>query len=245
MPTKSQALQTAERKAKEFVGKVKASVDERKVADLAKLRSKRAYDIAERGARLVVASKAQKVLNRVAHAIRNGQLDANALDRKRLREVVGEALTDQRANLTMRNLLSTAYNAGYFEQGKRDNTKAYFLYQTMRDMNVRPEHAKWEGLLLEKADPLVEKVFPPNGHNCRCKMTAVGRKAGDALVADGKATTEKPPLKTVTYIDKATGKRMKTLEGVDPGWMGAPDDSPEVVGKLLERSIRLLQAFEA
>lgn len=243
MPTKSQALRTAERKSLAFLKRVKSGVDERKAADKARILAAEKYDASEYAARLALAGKAQKVLNRVSAALRDGRLDANALDRAKLREVVGEGLADYKANLLMRNTLATAYNAGYREQGLADRTKAFWLYETKRDGRVRPTHAKWEGLLLEKADPLAAQIFPPNGHGCRCKMTAVSRKRAAELVEAGQATTKKPRAKYVTYIDKATGKKMRTLEGVDPGWQGAPDDSAEAIGKLLERQIALLDAW--
>lgn len=244
MPTKSQALRTAERKSLEFLKRVKADVDTRKAADKARILAAAKYDASEYAARLALAGKAQKILNRVSLALRDGRLDANALDRARLREVVGEGLADYKANLLMRNTLSTAYNAGYREQGLRDRTKAFWLYQTKQDGLVRPSHRKWEGLLLKKDDPLAAQIFPPNGHNCRCKMTAVSRKTADGLLESGEATTKKPKAKYVTYVDKATGKRMRTLEGVDPGWQGAPNDSAESLAQLLERQIQLLDGWK-
>lgn len=244
MPTKSQALRTAERMSLAFLKRVKADVDERKAADWAKKLAATQYDAADSIGRLALAGKAQKILNRVSLALREGRLDANALDREKLRAIAGEGLADYKADLLMRNTLSTAYNAGYREQGLRDRTKHFWLYETKRDGRVRPQHAKWEGLLLEKTDPLAAQIFPPNGHNCRCKMTAVSRKTAGELVDAGQATTKKPKPKYVTYVDQATGKKLRTLEGVDPGWQGPPDDSAAAVGKLLERQIALLDAWQ-
>ena len=241
---KTQAQRTAERKSLEFLQRVKKGVDRAKAADRARILAAEKYDGAEYIARLALAGKAQKILNRVNVALKAGRLDANDLDRERLREVVGEGLVDYKANLLMRNTLSTAYNAGYREQGLRDNTKAFWLYETKRDAQVRPSHRRWEGLLLDKRDPLAARIFPPNGHNCRCKMTAVSRKTADALLAKGEATMRKPKVKEVSYIDAATGKRLKTIEGVDPGWAGPPDDKAEAIAKLLERQIALLEAWK-
>jgi len=238
---KTQAQRTAERKALEFLQRVKKGVDQRKAADRARILAAEKYDGAEYIGRLALAGKAQKVLNRVNLALKAGRLDANDLDRARLREVVGEGLVDYKANLLMRNTLSTAYNAGYREQGLRDNTKAFWYYQTKRDAKVRPSHRKWEGLLLEKRDPLAARIFPPNGHNCRCRMTAVSRKRAEELMAKGEATLKKPRIRAVEYVDGATGRRLKTIEGVDPGWLGAPNDKSEAIAKLLERQIALLQ----
>lgn len=244
MPARSQAERTAVRKALEFVQRTKKDVDLRKVRDRAAIIAAEQYDASRYIGRIAVAGKAQKILNRVSAAVRDGRLDANDLDRKRLREIAGEALKDYQANLLMRNALSTAYNAGYREQGLRDNTKAYWLYQTRNDAQVRPSHRRWEGLLLEKKDPLAARIFPPNGHNCRCRMRAVSRKKAAELVAAGEATMKVPKLKTVAYIDRTTGRKMRTLEGVDPGWEGAPNEKAEAYAQLLERQITLLQDWK-
>lgn len=244
MTTRSQAERTAVRKSLEFVGRVKKDVDLRKARDRAKIVAADKYDTSEFVGRLVLAGKAQKVLNRVNAAIREGRLDATALDREKLREIAGEGLKDYQANLLMRNTLATAYNAGYLEQGLADRTKAFWLYQTKRDGLVRPSHARWEGLLLAKGDPLAKRIFPPNGHNCRCKMTAVSRDRAKALLADGQATLKKPELKTKTYVDKVTGKRIRTLEGIDPGWEGTPDDRGAQLGKLLEEQLERIGAMK-
>ncbi len=244
MPTRSQAERTALRKTLEFVKRVKGDVDLRKVRDRAAIVAAEKYDSSEYIGRIALAGKAQKVLNRVSAAIRDGRLDASALDRQRLREIAGEALKDYKANLLMRNMLSSAYNAGYREQGLRDNTKQFWLYETKRDAQVRPSHQRWEGLLLEKKDELAARIFPPNGHNCRCRMRAVSRKTASERLADGTATMKKPKLKTVTYIDRATGRKRRTLEGVDPGWEGAPNDKAEAIGQLLERQLTLLEGWK-
>lgn len=128
----------------------------------------------------------------------------------------------------------------------QDPEKKYFLYRTKRDSRVRPDHAQWEGLLIKKTDPLVEKIMPQNGHNCRCAGIFLTAAEAKAEKKTGTVTTKKPKLEYVSYIDTATGKRMRTLKGVDPGWMGKPGDNAEDLAKLLERSLlRLAQKAQA
>lgn len=243
MATRSQAERTAVRKALTFVQGLKKDVDLRKVRDKAVIVAKDQYEAAEYIGRLAIAGKAQKILNRVSTAIRDDRVDANDLDRKKLKEIAGEALKDYKANLLMRNMLSSAYNAGYREQGLADRTKAFWLYLTMKDSQVRPSHQRWEGLLLPKDSELATRIFPPNGHNCRCRMKAVSRKTADELLAKGEATKKVPKLITQRYVDKATGKTKRTLEGVDPGWEGAPNDKAEAIAKLLEEQIAMLDSW--
>ena len=44
----------------------------------------------------------------------------------------------------------------------------YWKYTTAGDKNVRPEHASLNGLILPANDPIWDRLFPPNGWNCRC-----------------------------------------------------------------------------
>ena len=44
----------------------------------------------------------------------------------------------------------------------------YWEYKTAGDGRVREEHAALDGLILKHDDKLWEKIYPPNGWNCRC-----------------------------------------------------------------------------
>lgn len=46
----------------------------------------------------------------------------------------------------------------------------YWMYRTVGDENVRPEHAALDGLILPANDPRWNKIFPPNGWKCRCRV---------------------------------------------------------------------------
>ena len=241
-PTKAKAVASAAQTALDFIKRVKVDVGTRKVEDYAAALAAEKYDDAAALARLAIAEKAQKILNRISSAARAGQVDANALDSEKLRSIAGDALKDHQANLLMRNTLSTAYNAGYLAQGQQDPGTDFWLYETKRDAQVRPSHAKWDGLLLPKDNELAMKIFPPNGHNCRCIMTAISSADAAAQVEAGTATEDIPSIKNQVYVDKKTGDKIKTIEGVDPGWLGAPDDRMETTALLLERQIERLQA---
>lgn len=236
---KKQALATALRYSKAFLKSLKVDVDDRKLQDRLAILAKEKYELSEYAARIAVANKTQRVLNRISRALRDGQLDANDLDVAKLREIVGQGLSEQKARLLMRNTLGTAYNAGYRAQGLADRTKQFWLYETRGDERVRPAHARWNGLLLPKLSALAARIFPQNGHNCRCKMTAVSRADAKLLIENGQAHTSIPELVERSYVDKVTGETMTTLEGVDPGWEGPPDDSAKRLAALLERSIKL------
>ena len=48
----------------------------------------------------------------------------------------------------------------------------YWEYKTVGDSCVREEHAALDGLILPATDPEWNKIFPPNGWNCRCTVIA-------------------------------------------------------------------------
>lgn len=237
-----QALADAVAAAKGFLAKVKASVESRKQKDRLEILAKESYDGAAYAARLALAGKAQKILNRVAVAVREGRLDANALDRDVLRQVVGEAVADWRADMLLQNLLRTAYNAGRYTQQMADDSRGFLLYRSMRDSRVRPSHAKLDGVLLPKGDPFWTTHYPPNDHRCRCRVDSLTAKQAAALAKSSRRIkTRAPEEATISSVDKITGETVKTPESVAAGWAGPPDISAERLAKLLERQIALLQ----
>lgn len=244
MPRMSKAaIAAAEQKALDFLKTVKTKVDFRKKRDRLAILAEETATTAEYAERIALANKAQKILNRVGAALREGRLDANALDREKLREIAGEAMLDWKANRTMRDLIGTAYNAGRFEYQMGDITRPMWLYRTMRDGNVRPSHAKLDGLMLPAGDPYLVARYPQNGPNCRCRIDALTESQARMARKSSKVQTKAPADPMVSYIDKVTGKRMKTPQSVDPGWAGPPNASPEAVGKLLERQIARMRGW--
>ena len=45
-----------------------------------------------------------------------------------------------------------------------------YTYVTVGDARVRDEHAVLDGLTRPKNDPIWQKIWPPNGWNCRCQL---------------------------------------------------------------------------
>ncbi|MNU44048.1 Phage Mu protein F like protein [compost metagenome] len=239
----TRAQKTAVAKTLDFLRVARVDVRERRVVDRLEILAKQNYDEVAYIARIGLAAKAAKVLNRIGTAVREGRLEASLGDKEKLREIAGEAMTDAEADLILRNSFATAYNAGRQEQQKGDRTRPYLLYRTMGDGAVRPGHAKLDGVLLPKDHEFWETHYPPNGHNCRCRVDGVTVKQAEALVeAEGSRVRTKPPReRQVAYIDTVTGKRLTTPESVDPGWVGSPSSDPQRFAKHLERSLQRLE----
>lgn len=63
----------------------------------------------------------------------------------------------------------TAESASNYQRlAKKTRLFPYWEYKTAGDDQVRPEHAALDGLVLQSNDPKWDKIFPPNGWNCRC-----------------------------------------------------------------------------
>jgi len=48
-------------------------------------------------------------------------------------------------------------------------------YRAVVDSQSRPEHARLDGLVLPMNDRRWNRIYPPNGHNCRCSVTQTSR----------------------------------------------------------------------
>lgn len=62
--------------------------------------------------------------------------------------------------------------ATYHSLMKDVETFPYWEYKTVGDDRVRREHAALDGLILPADDPLWQRIYPPNGWNCRCYVVA-------------------------------------------------------------------------
>lgn len=87
--------------------------------------------------------------------------------------------------------MQKAYSLGRYEQMKEPATMEalpFWQYMTVGDDRVRPEHAVLDYFQARAADPVWNKIYPPNGFNCRCIVIALlAREAGDAASEPGYA----------------------------------------------------------
>jgi len=95
--------------------------------------------------------------------------------RRRAREISGEF------NETwLRTEYDTAYltaesSAAYYRLISQADIFPYWQYVTMNDGKVREEHIMLHGLVLACTDHLWEKIYPPNGWRCRCRVKPLMR----------------------------------------------------------------------
>lgn len=94
------------------------------------------------------------------------------------------------------NYLTTEYNlsvsvgqnsAAYHRfLAEKDTVTSYVQYQTAGDSKVRTEHEKLDGKIFNLSDREAMKLFPPNGHGCRCEFVQYNKTPKPDQVMSGK-----------------------------------------------------------
>ncbi len=127
-------------------------------------------------------------------------------------------------------------------------THPYWQYVAVMDNMTRPSHAALNGKVYRHDDPIWSAIFPPNGFNCRCRVTALSEAAmkrrGLRLVSSrGSVSTDEVEIGTnqrTGEIYTATVTRVRTTDAngkpvtfsVDPGFNHAPGEG---LAELLKR----------
>ena len=116
----------------------------------------------------------EEIRDTIARLAKRGRGEATA--GKVLAELGG--FSESYARLVYRNNLSRAYHDGRHAQA--DDPEVHqvfpaFLYRTMRDANVRPEHKAADGLIAATDDPVWGHWTPPCDFNCRCALDFIDR----------------------------------------------------------------------
>jgi SPP1 gp7 family putative phage head morphogenesis protein len=72
--------------------------------------------------------------------------------------------------------MQKAYSLGRYEQMTDPDVVdalPFWQYMTVGDDRVRPEHAVLDYFAARAQDPVWNKIYPPNGFNCRCIVVAL------------------------------------------------------------------------
>lgn len=109
-------------------------------------------------------------------------------------------LANERVKDLNKNYLITEYNlsvavgqnsAAYHRfLAEKDTVTSFVQYQTAGDSKVRSEHAKLDGMIFNLSDREAMKLFPPNGHGCRCEFNQYNRTPKPNEVMSGKVGQE-------------------------------------------------------
>jgi SPP1 gp7 family putative phage head morphogenesis protein len=134
-----------------------------------------------------------------------------------------------RTALIFNNAMRQAHMAGRWEQLQANKDRRPFVqYRTAGDARVRPLHRQWNGLVFRLDDPVLQKIYPPNGLNCRCTVRAYSQADLDNNGLKPEANYE---LKYRDVLDKEGKLKDRVPVGVDPGFdynVGQAWIAPEV-----------------
>lgn len=133
--------------------------------------------------------------------------------------------------------MQSAYMAGRARAQQAADAFPYLMYVAVMDGNTRPSHAALNGKIWRKDDPVWASIYPPNGHNCRCRTRAL---TDGQMKREGLALSEPPVVVTREVTagkDSLTGERFRTMQTgvtvkdakgnpitmwVDPGFDSSP-----------------------
>ena len=132
-----------------------------------------------------------------------------------------------RSKLIYETNLRQAYNAGREAQHQEPAFKKanpYKIYKHSGNPNFRPQHKKWDNLVLTVDDPFWLRFTPGNGYGCFCKAFAASEYYVKTVLKKN-GPDESPEVGTYEHIDKRTGEVVQIPLGVDPGFDYKPGES--------------------
>lgn len=134
----------------------------------------------------------------------------------------------RRLSTIYRTNLATAYQAGrYQQQLASSETHPYWQYIATMDDRTRAAHAALHLKVFKYDDPIWQKLYPPNGWGCRCRVRALTQSQVEReglIVESSKGKIETYEVSTGTDDEyqsevtrfKSDGQTMRT----DAGWSG-------------------------
>lgn len=82
--------------------------------------------------------------------------------------------TPWRLATIFRTNIQSAYMAGRYKQQRESiQERPYWQYVAVLDSRTRPKHRALHGKVFRADDPVWDKIYPPNGFNCRCRVRAL------------------------------------------------------------------------
>lgn len=135
----------------------------------------------------------------------------------------------------------------------------FLEYRTVGDNRVRKEHAKLDGMVFAKDDPIWDKIYPPNDWNCRCTVIPAEPGASATPYKEAGANIKEAGIKP--YFNRNVGKTQTVFKNDHPyfqkmekdGW-GKPSELSATknynmpdVNKIYEKAEKLpaLQALDS
>lgn len=96
--------------------------------------------------------------------------------------------------------LQTSFAKGRYDtQSSTTDALPFWKYDAVMDPATRPSHAALNGKVFRADDPIWNKLYPPNGWNCRCTVQALTR---GQLQRQGLEVSDGSSIDVATHVDK-------------------------------------------
>ena len=123
-----------------------------------------------------------------------------------------------RKELIYRNFMQTTFNKGRCEKQKRDvKDRPVLLYIAVDDARSRESHAAMNGFMAYADDGVWSEWYPQNGHNCRCRVTALTLKQAIARGFNPDAPSVLPVNKNGVPVSPDSGWNYSVCSDVFKG----------------------------
>lgn len=101
--------------------------------------------------------------------------------------------------------LQSAYMAGRKASMEESaDTHPFWRYVAILDGKTRPSHRALSGQVYRHDDPVWSAIYPPNGFNCRCRVTALSQSA---VTRKGLTIANSAGQMTTTTVETGADKR--------------------------------------
>lgn len=129
-----------------------------------------------------------------------------------------------RLEVIYRTNLQSAYMHGrYQEQVENTDIQPYWQYVAVLDEKTRPSHSAMHEKIFAHDDPIWDMLYPPNGFNCRCRVSPLSerrfKKTGKTL-SNGKEENFQPDkgfsFSPSQYLDVIAKKLLDSLANFSP-----------------------------
>lgn len=119
-----------------------------------------------------------EILQFVQDAVKKAVNEGTTLDV--FKKKIGSALatfTEKRLKLIYQTNINVAYGNGRYEQQRKiQSERPYWLYRHGGSKHPRKHHLALDGKVFMADDPIWERIYPPNGFGCSCKVFALSER---------------------------------------------------------------------